>query len=256
MIHPTAIVDPSAEVDASAEVGAYSIIGAEVVLGAEVWIGPHVVVQGPTAIGEGTRIFQFASIGEQPQDKKYRGEPTRLEIGRRNTIREYVTINRGTLQDEGCTRLGDDNWIMAYVHIAHDCRIGNDVIMANNASLAGHVQIDDHAILGGFSLVHQFCRVGRHSFLQFGAGLNRDVPPYVVAAGLPGEPRGINAEGLRRHGFSAAEIQAVKRAYRLLYRQGLRLEDALTQLQTLAEEEPVVAPLAAFIGSSRRGLIR
>lgn len=256
MIHSTAIVDPTARIAASAEVGAYSIIGAEVVLEADVWIAPHVVVQGPTAIGEGTRIFQFASIGEQPQDKKYCGEPTRLEIGKRNTIREYVTINRGTTQDEGCTRLGDDNWIMAYVHIAHDCRIGSDVIMANNASLAGHVQIDDHAILGGFSLVHQFCRVGRYSFLQFGAGLNRDVPPYVVAAGLPGEPRGINAEGLRRHGFTSAEIQAIKRAYRLLYRQGLRLEDALTELQALAASEPVVVPLATFIGSSQRGLIR
>jgi UDP-N-acetylglucosamine acyltransferase len=256
MIDATVIVDASARIAPGVTIGPYSIIGPQVEIGEGSWIGPHVVIKGPTRIGRNNRIYQFASIGDAPQDKKYQGEPTRLEIGDDNTIREYVTINRGTVQDQGVTRVGSGNWIMAYVHIAHDCQLGDDIIMANNASLAGHVHIGDHAILGGFSLVHQFCKVGKFAFLQFAAGVNRDVPPYVVAAGMPATPHSINSEGLRRRGFSAQQIATLKQAYRLLYRAGLRLEEAREQIAQLAQDHPEVAVLAEFLADHRRSIIR
>ncbi|WP_440995601.1 acyl-ACP--UDP-N-acetylglucosamine O-acyltransferase [Arhodomonas sp. SL1] len=253
-VHPTAVIDPSATVADGVHVGAYSIIGAEVSIGAGSWVGPHVVIQGPTRIGADNRIFQFASVGEQPQDKKFRGELTYLEIGDGNTIREFVTINRGTGDGGGVTRIGDDNWIMAYCHIAHDCLIGSHTVFANNASLAGHVEVADHVILGGFSLVHQFCRLGAYSFLAFGAHVDRDVPPYVMAAGQRATPRGLNLEGLRRHGFSRHEIRELKEAYRVLYRSGLRVEEAAAELAD--RTDPAVAALATFVRASHRGIIR
>ncbi|MEZ5589781.1 MAG: acyl-ACP--UDP-N-acetylglucosamine O-acyltransferase [Gammaproteobacteria bacterium] len=256
MIDLRAVVDPSAQVADSVSIGPYSIIGPEVEIGAGTWIGPHVVVKGPTRIGRDNRIFQFASIGEDPQDKKYRGEPTRLEIGDRNTIREYCTINRGTAQDQGLTRLGDDNWIMAYCHIAHDCIIGSHSIFANNASLAGHVRIDDYAILGGYTLVYQFCRLGAYSFSAFACGVNKDIPPFVMAAGYRAEPRGINIEGLRRHQFTADEIAAIKQAYKLIYRSDLRLEQAVEQMRSLAENYPRISLLREFLASAEHGIIR
>jgi len=256
MIDATAIIDTRAAVAQGVAIGPYSIIGPEVEIGEGTWIGPHVVINGPTWIGRNNRIYQFASLGDAPQDKKYKGEPTRLEIGDDNTIREYVTINRGTVQDQGVTRVGSGNWIMAYVHIAHDCQLGDDIIMANNASLAGHVHIGDHAILGGFSLVHQFCKIGKYAFLQFAAGVNRDVPPYVVAAGMPATPHSINSEGLRRRDFSAQQIATLKHAYRLLYRSGLRLEEAREQIAQLAQDHPEVAILAEFLADHRRSIIR
>ena len=256
MIDPRAVIDPKAALDSGVSVGPYSIIGPGVEIDAGTDIGPHVVVRGPTRIGKDNRIFQFASIGDDPQDKKYGGEPTRLEIGDRNTIREYCTINRGTVQDSGVTRIGSDNWIMAYVHIAHDCVVGNHTVFANNASLAGHVKVDDYAILGGFTLVYQFCRLGVHSFSAFACGVNRDIPPYVMAAGYRAEPRGINAEGLRRSGFSADEINAIRQAYKLIYRSDLRLEEALEQMQALAERYARIQALREFLLTAERGIIR
>jgi UDP-N-acetylglucosamine acyltransferase len=225
-------------------------------IGADTVIGPHVVINGPTSMGRENRIFQFASIGDAPQDKKYAGEPTRLEIGDRNTIREFVTINRGTVQDKGVTSLGSDNWIMAYVHIAHDCRIGNHTIFANNASLAGHVRIADYVILGGFTLVHQFCSIGKYALTAFGSGISLDVPPYVTVGGTPARAHGLNMEGLRRRGFSPESRLALKRAYRTLYRESRTLEDALVQLRQQAEECTEVALLAEFLGQQTRGIVR
>ncbi len=256
MIDPRAEVDPKARLAATVDVGPYSVIGPEVEVDENTQIGPHVVIRGPTRIGRDNRIFQFASVGEDPQDKKYNGEPTRLEIGDRNTIREFVTINRGTAQDQGLTRIGDDNWIMAYVHIAHDCWIGNNTVFANNASLAGHVRIDDHVILGGYSLVYQFCRMGIYSFSAFACGVHMDVPPFVMAAGYRAEPHGINAEGLRRHGFPKDEIAAVRRAYKLLYRSDLRLEQAIEQMQPLVAQFPRLQLLRDFLVTGQRGIIR
>lgn len=256
MIDPRAVVDPEACLAATVSVGPYSVIGPDVEIGEGSWIGPHVVIRGPTRIGRDNRIFQFASVGEDPQDKKYGGEPTRLEIGDRNTIREYVTINRGTAQDRGETRIGHDNWIMAYVHIAHDCIVGNHTVFANNASLAGHVTIDDYVILGGYSLVYQFCRMGKYSFSAFACGVHKDVPPFVMAAGFRAEPRGINAEGLRRHKFSAEEIRAVRQAYRLIYRSELRLEEALERIHPLAMRHPRIALLRDFLITAEHGIIR
>lgn len=256
MIDPRAIIDPKARLATTVSVGPYSIIGPEVEIDEHTWIGPHVVINGPTRIGQHNRIFQFASLGDEPQDKKYGGEPTLLEIGDRNTIREFVTMNRGTVQDQGITRVGNDNWIMAYVHIAHDCLVGHNTILANNASLAGHVRIHDHAILGGFTLISQFCSVGEYSFSAFACGIHMDVPPFVMAAGYRAEPRGINVEGLRRHRFSADEIAAVRQAYRLLYRSDLRLEQALEHMQPLLEPCPRIALLQDFLRRSERGVIR
>ncbi|MGD8619168.1 MAG: acyl-ACP--UDP-N-acetylglucosamine O-acyltransferase [Gammaproteobacteria bacterium] len=256
MIDPTAVIDSAVELARGVSIGPYSIIGAEVVIGADTTIGPHVVINGPTRIGRENRIFQFASIGDAPQDKKYAGEPTRLEIGDRNTIREFVTINRGTVQDQGVTALGNDNWIMAYVHIAHDCRIGDQTIFANNASLAGHVRIGDYAILGGFTLVHQFCTIGSHALTAFGSGISKDVPPYVTVGGSPARAHGLNMEGLRRRGFSPENRMALKRAYKTLYREGRTLEDALVQLRLQAAGNAEVAVLTGFLEQQTRGIVR
>jgi UDP-N-acetylglucosamine acyltransferase len=256
LIDPTAVIDPAAQLDSGVSIGPYSIIGPDVVIGSGSVIGPHVVINGPTSIGRDNRIYQFASIGDAPQDKKYAGEATRLEIGDRNTIREFVTINRGTVQDEGVTVLGNDNWIMAYVHIAHDCRIGDHTIFANNASLAGHVRIFDHVILGGFTLVHQFCAIGSHALTAFGSGISKDVPPYVTVGGSPARAHGLNMEGLRRRGFSPESRMALKRAYRTLYRENRSLEDALAQLRQQAAGDANVAVLTEFLEQQTRGIVR
>ena len=255
-IHPTAIVHPSAQLGERVVVGPYSIVGEHVEIGDDTSIGPHVVVSGRTRIGRANRIFQFSSIGAEPQDKKYAGEPTRLEIGDRNTIREFCTFNCGTAQDAGVTRLGNDNWIMAYVHLAHDCQIGNQTIFANNAQLAGHVHVGDWAILGGFTVVHQFVRIGAHSITAMGAILLQDLPPFVMAAGNPAEPRGINAEGLKRRGFSAAAVAAVKRAFKTLYKSGMKLDEARAGIQAESAAVPELALLAGFLVPSGRGIIR
>jgi len=256
LIHPRAIVDPRARLAEGVEVGPYAVIGPDVEIGPGTRIGAHAVISGPTRIGRDNRIYPFASIGEAPQDKKYGGEPTRLEIGDRNVIREYCTINRGTVQGGGVTRLGDDNWIMAYVHIAHDCRVGSHTIFANNASLAGHVVVEDHVILGGFTLVHQFCALGAHCFTAFGTGLSKDVPPYLMVSGHPARPHGLNVEGLRRRGFPAEKLAALRRAYRILYRSGLTVRQALERMAPLAGEHPEVRALADFVARSRRGIVR
>ena len=256
MIHPSAVIDPAAELAADVHVGPYTIIGPDVSVGARTDIGPHVVIRGPTRIGEDNRIFQFASLGDAPQDKKYAGEPTRLEIGDRNTIREFVTFNRGTVQDEGVTRIGDDNWIMAYVHIAHDCLIGNQTIFANNASLAGHVHVGDYAILGGFTLVHQFCAIGAHSLTAFGSTIRKDVPPYVTVGGSPARAHGLNMEGLRRRGFPDVVRKQLKDAYRVLYRENLSLQDALARLRELARESAELQVLVDFLENQTRGIVR
>ncbi|WP_227814398.1 acyl-ACP--UDP-N-acetylglucosamine O-acyltransferase [Nitrogeniibacter aestuarii] len=256
MIHPTAIVDPAARLEAGVEVGAYSIIGPDVEIGAGTRVGPHVVIEGHTRIGRDNEIFQFCSIGAQPQDKKYDRENTRLEIGDRNTIREFCSFNVGTSQDAGVTRVGNDNWIMAYVHVAHDCQVGNNTIFANNATLAGHVHVGDWAILGGFTGVHQFVRVGAHSFCGVGTVLLQDLPPYVTVSGNPASPRGINSEGLKRRGFSGDDIRAIKRAYKRLYRDGLSLEDARVAIAEAAQVDSAVVLFSEFISKTDRGLVR
>ena len=256
MIHPTAIVHPAARLGVGVDVGPYSIIGEHVEIGDDTWIGPHVVITGRTRIGGGNRIFQFCSLGEEPQDKKYSGEPTELTIGDRNTIREYCTFNTGTVQDAGVTRIGNDNWIMAYVHIAHDCQVGDRTIFANNAQLGGHVHIDDWAILGGYTGVHQFCHIGAHTMTAVGTVVLRDVPPYVMAAGNSAAPHGLNVEGLRRRGFSADALLTLKRAYRTLYKSGLLLEEARVRLEEDAETHPEIRPILDFLAVSKRGIIR
>lgn len=255
-VDPRAAIDPSARLASDVSVGPFSVIGPEVEVGAGTWIGPHVVINGPTRIGRDNRIFQFASIGEIPQDKKFHGEDTRLEIGDRNTIREYATINRGTLQGGGVTRVGDDNWFMAYIHVAHDCQVGNGAILANGASLAGHVLIEDHAILGGFTLVHQFCRVGRHAFCGMGSAISKDVPPFMMVSGSPARTYGLNSEGLKRHGFSAEELRVLRQAYKVLYRSGLTLENAQARLDQMAAASPAVSMLADFLRDSERSIMR
>lgn len=256
MIHSTAIVHPGARLDADVEIGAYSIIGEHVEIGAGTRIGPHVVITGHTHLGEGNRVFQFCSLGEEPQDKKYAGEPTRLEIGDHNVIREFCTFNVGTAQDVGVTRLGDHNWIMAYVHLAHDCQVGNHTIFANNATLAGHVQIGDYAILGGFTGVHQFCRVGAHVITGIASVVRQDIPPFLTVAGNPLAPFGINTEGLKRRGYSAEALSALKRAYKTLYKSGLSLADAQAAISAEAETHTALVPLAEFLASAGRGIVR
>ena len=256
LIHPTAIIDPKAELDSSVRVGPYTVIGAHVQIGAGTSIGAHAVIAGPTTIGENNTIFQFASLGAVPQDKKYAGEPTRLIIGNNNTIREFTTFNLGTVTGIGETRVGNDNWIMAYVHLAHDCVVGNHTIFANNASLAGHVTINDWVILGGYSLVHQFCIIGEHAMTAFAAGVHKDVPPYVMAAGYRAEPAGLNTEGLKRRGFSAEQIANIKNVYKILYRQGLPYEEARAQIVALADTAPELAVFKDFFAVSERGVIR
>lgn len=254
MIHSTAVIDPAAELDSDVEVGPYAVIGPGVKIGRGTRIGPHAVLRGLTEIGIENRIFQFASVGEDPQDMKYGGEETRLEIGDRNQIREFVTLHRGTAQDKGVTRIGNDNLFMAYTHVAHDCSVGNRVVMANAASLAGHVQVDDWAILGGFTIVHQFCRIGAHCFAAMGSVVSQDVPPYMMISGHPAEPRGINAEGLRRRGFDSAAIAQIKSAFRTLYKSKLRLEQALEEMRAMNNTE--VDLLADFVAASPRGFVR
>ncbi|WP_151446796.1 acyl-ACP--UDP-N-acetylglucosamine O-acyltransferase [Lacisediminimonas profundi] len=259
-IHPTAIVDPKAALDATVEVGPYSIIGPNVTIGAGTRVGPHVVIEGHTTIGRDNHIFQFCSLGAAPQDKKYAGEDTRLEIGDRNTIREFCSFNTGTVQDASVTRLGSDNWILAYVHLAHDCQVGSHTIFSNNATLAGHVHVGDHAILSGFAAVHQFCKIGAHAFVGMNASLSQDVPPFVLAGGSPVAPRGINVEGLRRRGFSPEEIQGIRSAYKLLYKSSLTLEQAKAALEAEAAGDPVAAPhilaIRKFLDSATRGIVR
>lgn len=255
-IHATAIVSDAARLGDDVVVGPYSIIGDNVEIGAGTVIGSHTVINGPTTIGEQNRIYQFASIGDDPQDKKYAGEPTTLVIGDRNTIREYCTISRGTAQDRGETRLGSDNWIMAYVHVAHDCIVGDHCILANNTTLAGHVVVGDWVIFGGFSGVHQFCRVGSHAFLGMYAGLNRDVPAYTMMSGQPAEPKGINSEGLKRRGFTAEQIRNIKNGYRIVFRQGRKLADAIDEIAGLADSQPELGLLLESLRSSERGLAR
>jgi UDP-N-acetylglucosamine acyltransferase len=256
VIHATAIVAPDAELGSGVTVGAYSVIGSGVRIGADSWIGSHVVVKGPTSIGARNRIFQFASVGDDPQDKKYAGESTRLEIGDDNTIREYCSINRGTVQDTGVTRVGNHNWIMAYVHIAHDCQVGNHTILANNASLAGHVHVHDYAILGGLTGIHQFCRIGAYSFCGGFSGITRDVLPYVMIAGHPPEPRGINLEGLKRRGFTSEQLRNLKEAYRIIFRAGLKLAEARDEIAKLSGTQPELVPIVEFLDRSERSILR
>ena len=255
-IHATAIVHPGARLGKGVEIGPYSLIGEHVEIGDGSRIGPHVVVTGHTRIGTGNRIFQFCSIGEAPQDKKYADEPTRLDIGDHNVIREFCTLNTGTAQDTGITRVGDHNWIMAYVHVAHDCVIGHHTIFANNATLAGHVHIGDHAILGGFTGVHQFCRIGAHVITGIASVVRQDVPPFLTVAGNPLAPHGINAEGLKRRGFSAEALAGLKRAYKTLYRAGLSLAEAQAAIAADADSLPELRPLADFLAQSGRGIVR
>ena len=259
-IHPTALVDAAAQIDASVTIGPYAVIGPHVVLGAGTTVGAHCVIEGHTTIGRDNRIFQFASLGAAPQDKKYAGEPTRLVIGDRNTIREFCTFNTGTVQDQGVTRIGDDNWIMAYVHIAHDCVVGNQTILANNATLAGHVQVDDYAIIGGLTGIHQFTKVGAHVMAGFASHISQDVPPFMMVDGNPLAVRGLNLEGLRRRGFSPERLAAIKQMHRLLYRQGLTLEAAHSAIAALPAAHPEaaadIALLLAFLDTSARGIAR
>ena len=260
LVHPTALIDPRAELDSSVQVGPYAVIGAHVRIGGGTQVGAHCVIEGHTTIGADNRIFQFASIGAAPQDKKYAGEPTRLLIGAGNTIREFVTINTGTVQDAGVTRLGDDNWIMAYVHIAHDCQIGSHVILANAATLGGHVRLGDWVFVGGLTGIHQFVRVGPHAMTGFQTRLSQDLPPFVTAAGSPAEAQSINAEGLKRRGFSPERIALVKQMYRLLYRKGLTLESARQQIEALRGEVPEadadIALMQGFLSTATRGIVR
>ncbi|ARP86897.1 acyl-ACP--UDP-N-acetylglucosamine O-acyltransferase [Bordetella genomosp. 9] len=259
-IHPTAVVDPAAEIDSSVVIGPYSIIGPQVRIGAGTEIGPHCVIDGITTIGRDNRFYRYCSIGGMPQDKKYAGEPTRLEIGDRNTVREFTTFNTGTVQDAGVTTIGSDNWIMAYVHIAHDCHVGSNTILANGVQLGGHVSVGDWAILGGLTGVHQFSTIGAHSMTGGNSSLMQDTPPYVLAAGNPCRPVGINVEGLRRRGFSAAVISALRDAYKAIYRRGLTLDEARAELRERQRTEPetheVLQVMLDFLDKSRRGIIR
>ena len=255
-IHPTAIVDSKAQLAPDVEVGPYSIIGPNVQIDSGTKVGPHVVVSGHTSIGKNNQIFQFSSLGAAPQDKKYNNEPTKLEIGDNNTIREFCTFNLGTVQDKGTTVIGSNNWIMAYVHVAHDCHIANNTILANNSSLAGHVDIHDYAILGGFTLIHQFCKVGSHVITAVGSVVFKDIPPYVTAAGYDAKPHGINSEGLKRRGFTPENITTIKRAYKTLYRQSLTLEEAKTALASQALDHQELKVMLDFLSLSTRGIVR
>jgi UDP-N-acetylglucosamine acyltransferase len=255
-IHPTAVIAIDAVLAEGVEVGPYTVIGPGVEVGHGTKIGPHVVVEGPTRIGAGNRIFQFASVGADPQDKKYRGETTRLEIGDRNVIRECVTLHRGTVQDKGVTRIGDDNLFMAYAHVAHDCVIGSHCVLANQATLAGHVHVGDWVIMGGFSGIHQFGRIGSHAFIANNAAVTRDVPPFVMAVGQPADAHSINAEGLKRRGFTPEQVRNIRAAFRVLYRSGLKLAEATARLEALARDQPELLPLVEFLPQASRGIVR
>jgi UDP-N-acetylglucosamine acyltransferase len=256
MIDSRAVVSPQAQIAADVEIGPFTVIGPDVVIGAGTWIGPHAVINGPTRIGTGNKIFQFASLGDAPQDKKYKGEPTLLEIGDRNVFRESVTVNRGTTHDRGVTHIGNDNLLMAYSHVAHDCRLGDQIVMANCATLGGHVEIGDWVTLGGLSAVHQHTKVGAHCFIAHNAAVTRDVPPYVLAVGRPAVPHSVNAIGLQRRGFTPAQILNIRRAYRLLYRSGLKLKTALEELDKAAETQMEIRPFVEFIKRSERSIVR
>lgn len=256
MIHPTAIIHSGARLAQGVQVGPYAVIGEHVEIGEGTTIGAHAVIVGHTRIGRNNRIFHHATLGEAPQDKKYAGEPTRLEIGDENTIREFCTLNTGTVQDLGVTRMGNMNWIMAYVHVAHDCDIGNQTTLANCTQLAGHVSIGDHAVLGGFTGIHQFCRVGAHAMTGVGSVVLADVPPYVMAMGNTAAPHGINSEGLKRRGFSAESISGIRRGYKTLYKSGLSLEEAKQALRRQADDCRELEMFVAFIESSKRSIIR
>jgi UDP-N-acetylglucosamine acyltransferase len=256
MIHSTAIISKKADIADDVVVGPYAVVGDDVKIASGTRVDSHVVINGPTTIGRDNHIYQFASIGDDPQDKKYAGEATRLVIGDRNTIREFCTVSRGTTQDRGETVLGSDNWIMAYVHIAHDCVVGDNTIMANNATLAGHVHIGDWVICGGFSGIHQFCKIGAHAFLGMYAGINRDVPAYTMVSGQPATPRGINSEGLKRRDFSKDQIRNIKNAYRLTFRKGKKLSEAIDEIAALSEAQPELSLFLESLRSSERGLVR
>ncbi len=256
MVHATAQIAPGVKLGADVDIGAYCVIAADVEIGDGSVLGPHVVVNGPTRIGRGNHIHAFASIGGDPQDKKFEGERSELVIGDRNHIREFVTINRGTGQGGGATRIGNDNWIMAYVHIAHDCQVGSHTVFSNNATLAGHVVIGDHVILSGFSGVHQFCRIGEHAFIGMGCLVNGDVPPFVIMANEYGRPRGINTEGLKRRGFAPERIAGIRRAYKVLYMSGLQLSEAREELARIAAESPDVATMIEFLQQAQRPIVR
>jgi UDP-N-acetylglucosamine acyltransferase len=262
LIHPSALVDPAAQLHESVSVGPFTTIGPHVRIGAGTTVAAHCVIEGHTTIGEHNQIFQFNSLGAVPQDKKYAGEPCQLVIGDRNVIREFCTFNIGTVGDQGATRVGNDNWIMAYVHLAHDCQVGNHTIFANSTQLAGHVHVGDWTILGGFTVVHQFCRLGAHSFTAMNSLLFADLPPFVMCQGQPAQARSMNFEGLKRRGFTPAQIQSVKAMHKLLYREGLTLEQAALQIQGLGEGQddlqPVVSLMTAFLQdvSPQRGIVR
>ncbi len=256
MIDPRAAVSPDAQLAAGVQVGPFAVIGPSVVIGARTRIGPHAVINGPTVIGADNHIYQFASIGDAPQDMKYRGEPTRLVIGDRNTFREYVSVNRGTVTGIGETRIGNDNLILAYSHVAHDCVLGDHIIMSNAVNLAGHVEVGDWAIFSGYAGAHQFCRIGAHAFIANNTAVLQDIPPYVLAAGQPAAPRAVNVEGLKRRGFTEEETRAIRNAFRVLYRSDLPLADAAAQVQQMAQEQPVLSIFAAFLRESGRGLAR
>ena len=256
MIHSSAIVDPSARLHESVVVGPWTLIGPDVEIGAGTVVESHVVIKGPTRIGSRNHIYQFSTVGESTPDLKYRNEPTELHIGDDNVIRENVTIHRGTVQDRSLTEIGDRNLLMAYVHIGHDSRVGNDTILVNNTALAGHVEVGDWAILSGYTLVHQFCKIGAHSFSGMGTSIGKDVPAYITVAGSPAEAKTINVEGLRRRGFDSAEIAALRRAFKILYRQSLTLDAAVERLQAMAAETPSLQPLIDSLMQSQRGIVR
>ena len=255
-VHATAVVEKGARLADDVVVGAFAVIGPEVEIGPGTSIGPHALVTGRTRIGARNRVFQFASIGDVPQDRKYGGEPTRTVLGDDNVVREYVSIHAGTAQDRGETTIGNGNWFLAYTHVAHDCVVGSHTTFSNNAQLAGHVHVGDYATMGGFTSVHQFCRIGAHAMIAAGAIVLQDVPPYTIVQGYPAAPKGTNSEGLRRRGFTAGQILAVRRAYKTLYREGLTLEDARARLERDAANEPVLAPLVSFLSVVGRGLVR
>lgn len=256
MIHPTAIIDETAKLGKNVSVGAYTVIGADVSIGDNTIIEPHALITGPTTIGSDNHFYQFCSVGAAPQDKKYSDDPTTLVIGNGNTIRENVTINRGTAQDRGETTIGDNNWIMAGVHIAHDCIVGNNTIFANASALAGHVTVNDWAILGGYTLVHQYCHIGEHSFCGMGSVINQDVPNFITVSGNLAGPRGINIEGLKRRGFNKDQVNLVKKAYRALYRTGYRLEEAIREIESINDEHGTLTSLITFLNQSSRGIVR
>jgi UDP-N-acetylglucosamine acyltransferase len=255
-IDPRAVIATDARIAADVVIGPYAVIGPGVSIGPGCWIGPHAVIQGPTTMGAGNRVFQFASIGDVPQDKKYAGEETRLEIGDRNTFREYVTVNRGTVTGNGATRIGSDNLLLAYSHVAHDCVLGNNIVLSNVVMLAGHVELGDWVIMSGYAGAHQHCRIGAHAFIANNTAVLQDIPPYVLATGQPAEPRAVNLEGLKRRGFTEEQTRAIRNAYRVLYRSELQLEEALAQLREMAASQDCLKVMTDFIEGSTRGLAR